>query len=93
MAATNLLIDGYTNAEQDRINQKYRVSPYYMMAMVNTWSLIFASCFLLVDVAWRGNGSQLAYVVNFLATYPAIVRDLLTFSFSNAVGQVFIYSM
>jgi UDP-galactose transporter B1 len=93
MAATNLLIDGFTNAEQDRINQKYRVSPYYMMAMVNTWSLIFASCFLLADVAWRGNGSQLAYVVNFLTTYPAIVGDLLTFSFSNAVGQVFIYSM
>lgn len=93
MAATNLLIDGFTNAEQDRIYQKSRVSPYYMMAMVNTWSLIFASCFLLVDLVVRGDGSQLAYTVNFLTTYPAIISDLLTFSFSNAVGQVFIYSM
>lgn len=88
MATTNLLIDGFTNAEQDRINQKYKVSPYYMMAMVNTWSLIFASAGLLVDLAWRGDASQLAYTVGFLTTYPAIVTDLLTFSFSNAVGQV-----
>lgn len=93
MAATNLLIDGFTNAEQDRIYQKSRVSPYYMMAMVNIWSLIFASCFLLSDLVLREDGSQLAYTVRFLTTYPAIIRDLLTFSFSNAVGQVFIYSI
>ncbi|EWM21922.1 udp-glc gal endoplasmic reticulum nucleotide sugar transporter [Nannochloropsis gaditana] len=93
MAIINLLIDGFTNAEQDRINKKHRVSPYYMMAMVNTWSLCFALSFLLLDLIWRNQGSQLAYTIHFLTAYPAIITDILTFSFSNALGQVFIYSI
>ena len=93
LAVTNLLIDGFTNAEQDRINQKHGVSPYFMMAMVNIWSLIFASFFLLADVLYRGQASELATAWSFLQDYPGVRADLVAFSFANALGQVFIYSI
>lgn len=93
LAMTNLTIDGFTNAEQDRINQKHGVSPYYMMAMVNIWSVCFATLFLLADLAYRGAGSELASLLAFVQRYPGVRLDLVSFAFANALGQVFIYSI
>ena len=93
LAMTNLTIDGFTNAEQDRINQKHGVSPYYMMAMVNIWSVSFAGLFLLADLAYRGAGSELASLIAFVQRYPGVRLDLVSFAFANALGQVFIYSI
>ena len=93
LAFTNLFVDGVTNAEQDRINHKYKVSPYYMMAMVNTWSLIFASIYLAGDFFYKGGASELSTLTTFLTNYPAVRLDLLAFAFSNALGQVFIFSI
>lgn len=93
LAMTNLTIDGFTNAEQDRINKKHGVSPYYMMAMVNIWSVCFAGLFLLADLAYRGAGSELASLLAFVQRYPGVRLDLVSFAFANALGQVFIYSI
>jgi solute carrier family 35 (UDP-galactose transporter), member B1 len=93
LAMTNLTIDGFTNAEQDRINQRHGVSPYYMMAMVNIWSLCFAGLYLLGDLLYRGAGSELASVLAFIQRYPGVRADLVSFAFANALGQVFIYSI
>ncbi len=93
LAMMNLTIDGFTNAEQDRINTRHGVSPYYMMTMVNIWSLSFAALYLLADFAYRGAASELATVLAFLQHYPGVRVDLLSFAFANALGQVFIYSI
>lgn len=94
LAMTNLTIDGFTNAEQDRINRRHGVSPYYMMAMVNVWSLSFAGLYLLGDLLYRGvAASELGTVAAFVQRHPGVRVDLVSFAFANALGQVFIYSI
>lgn len=88
LASTNLLIDGFTNAEQDRINRAYHPSPFYMMAMVNFWSVLLALAFLFCRYLYLGAHSEIAESLAFLAAHPSFRADLALFCVTNAVGQV-----
>lgn len=92
LAATNLVIDGFTNAEQDRLNRQHHPSPFWMMACVNVWGVLFALAYLLGGLAMYGPESQLSHAYSFFVSHPAIQRDLLHFCLANAFGQVFIFS-
>jgi hypothetical protein len=59
---TTALSGSYTNAYQDGINQRHRVSPFHMMLLINAWSALFAAAYLLAEAALLGPASELQQV-------------------------------
>lgn len=84
---------GFTNAEQDRINAKHKITSHYMMLMINSWSVVFQASYLIIDFYLHGKASQAVSAITFLRDYPSVRLDLLGFAFSNATGQMFIFAM
>lgn len=68
----NLILDGVTNAEQDRINSRFRPPGSFMMAAINLWILAFHVAYLAVGWAWHGADSEIVHALAFCATYPQV---------------------
>lgn len=78
--SVNLILDGVTNAEQDRINNRFKAPGSYMMLAINFWILTFHLVYLSASFAIYGAESELAQALHFMATFPevrAYVRDMI----------------
>lgn len=71
----NLLLDGVTNAEQDRINARFKAPGSYMMLAINFWILTFHAVYLGAGWAVFGPESELAKALYFMATFPEVCVD------------------
>lgn len=82
----NLALDGYTNASQDSIHEKYKdASAVHTMCWMNFWCGLY----------------YLAYLFGVTTTGPELIRfcvqhreagwDLLLFCLCGAIGQLFIF--
>ncbi|CAN0280197.1 unnamed protein product, partial [Ectocarpus fasciculatus] len=69
----NLLLDGVTNAEQDRINARFKAPGSYMMLAINFWILTFHAVYLGASWAVFGPESELAKALYFMATFPEVI--------------------
>lgn len=68
----NLILDGVTNAEQDRINARFKAPGSYMMLAINFWILTFHLAYLSASWAIYGPDSELAQALQFMATFPEV---------------------
>lgn len=68
----NLILDGVTNAEQDRINNRFKAPGSYMMFAINFWILTFHVVYLTAGWALYGGESELARAINFMITFPEV---------------------
>lgn len=87
LLATNLAIDGLTNATQDQIFHAYgrHVSGQHMMFFMNAIGAVFMTAYLLVG------SDELGQAYAFFNLYPAVIRDVLLFGLCGAIGQCFIF--
>ena len=89
----NLILDGYTNNEQDKIFASYRVAPLQMMANTNLWQSIFIMGYLSVSAALRGVSAELPRSVTMLLTCPTLQYDIALFCICACLGQVLIFTV
>ena len=82
----NLCCDGFTNATQDRINQKYKLPYLQMMLYMNAPSCLLLLVFLFNPI--NGSGPD---AIRFVTENPSLIWDILGFSVMGAVGQNFIF--
>lgn len=68
----NLVLDGVTNAEQDRINNRFKAPGSYMMLAINVWILTFHLVYLSGGWAIYGPDSELAQALRFMANFPEV---------------------
>lgn len=81
---TYLALDSFTTNWQDRLFQKYSISPVQVMAGVNFWSVLLT----LIPLLQRGT---LFTSVNFGLQHPAFFGDVTLSALCSAVGQLFIF--
>ena len=91
LVGLNLLLDGFTNATQDKIMKTHPdTSSFELMYNMNVcgtivhlaWLLLSPLCFDL---------SELQDALVFLSTYPEVRWDILLFCLTAATGQCFIF--
>lgn len=70
----NLVLDGVTNAEQDRINSRFKAPGSFMMLAINIWIFAFHAVYLSAGWMWYGQESELAQALRFFATFPQVPR-------------------
>jgi len=82
----NLAMDGYTNATQDAIHEKYRDSTaLYTMCWMNFWCGLYYIVYLF-GVTTTGTD-----LFRFCLVHQEAAWDLLLFCLCGAVGQLFIF--
>ena len=80
-----LVFDSFTGQYQARLfNEHPDISPYHMMFMVNTFSMVFSLITLV-------HTHELESAVDFVVTHPAMHIHLVVFSLCSTVGQLFIF--
>ncbi|KAI8914318.1 UAA transporter [Gorgonomyces haynaldii] len=84
---TNLLIDGATNATQDQIFKKFKISGTSMMFYMN----LFAAMMMTVFLIFNPYSSELQQALLFGTAHPQVFWDVLLFGLCGALGQVFIF--
>ncbi|CAM9148796.1 unnamed protein product [Choristocarpus tenellus] len=87
----NLMLDGVTNAEQDKINSSFSVPSFYMMAGINIWILTFHVVYLVLGAGVFGVDSELYRAWDFCLTFPEVIQNVVAFCGCAAVGQVFVF--
>lgn len=93
LVLVNLILDGYTNNEQDKIFASYRVSPLQMMANTNLWQSIFIMFYLFVSAMIQGLSAELPRAFAMLITCPSLQYDITLFCICACLGQVLIFSV
>jgi UDP-galactose transporter B1 len=103
LLGVNLLFDGLTNTVQDSIFTSFRgFSGQQMMCAQNIMSTLLTIAYLFLSPyiaetslgSWlglSGNGGELKEALAFVAKYPSVGWDVLSFAACGAVGQVFIF--
>ncbi|CAG8433903.1 12134_t:CDS:1 [Ambispora gerdemannii] len=86
LLSVSLLMDGVTNATQDQIFHKYKVTGQQMMLSMNLFSGTLMFGWLLIP--WN---LELGNAVAFCLEYPAVIKDIMLFSLCGALGQCFIF--
>jgi len=94
----NLILDGATNSTQDEVFSQYKVSGQQMMLWINLLCTILTSILSVLPLPYipvlhpsKGGESELKNALEFLRTHPSIIRPLLQFALTGALGQLFIY--
>ncbi|XP_022238954.1 solute carrier family 35 member B1-like isoform X2 [Limulus polyphemus] len=80
----SLSMDGFTGAIQERMRSEHQSKSGHMMLMMNIWS----TCYL--GVALLLTGEVWKFLV-FVQNYPYIIYNILMFSITSALGQMFIF--
>ncbi|KAL8281428.1 hypothetical protein RQP46_006112 [Phenoliferia psychrophenolica] len=97
----NLVLDGVVNSTQDEVFANYKIDGPQMMFFMNVCSTIITTVAMLVPSALTPSvlapaGSEdhwnaLATALAFIREHPTVVKDVLLFSLTGAVGQLFIF--
>lgn len=83
----NLTFDGFTNATQDSIKEKYpETGAWEIMLGMNLWGTIYNVVYMF---GWPEAGGFEA--VRFCQEHPEAARDILMYCLCGAVGQNFIF--
>ncbi|CAM9674799.1 unnamed protein product [Scytosiphon promiscuus] len=91
LVTVNLILDGVTNAEQDRINSRHKAPGSYMMLAINFWILTFHIIYLSAGWVVYGSESELAHALHFMATFPEVIKNVAAFCACAGTGQLFVF--
>jgi UDP-galactose transporter B1 len=89
----NLLLDGYTNNEQDLLFRKHGITTFQMMKNVNLWQVGYMLVYLLIGLMVRGEASELFRAGDMLMRCPGLRRDILLFGLCASTGQLLIFTV
>jgi hypothetical protein len=92
----NLILDGYTNNQQDAVFSSHKMSSLIMMKYTNMWQILWLSAFLVVSHAagWSGaGGSELFRAMNMVLHYEGVALDLVMFCLCACVGQMCVFQL
>ena len=93
LVSLNLLLDGYTNNEQDLIFDKLGATSLQMMKNVNLWTTVYISVFLSGGWFLFGENSELSSAYRAFIDCHELRYDILLFCVCAAVGQVLIFAV
>ncbi|CAA7395084.1 unnamed protein product [Spirodela intermedia] len=83
----NLAFDGFTNATQDSISQRYpKTTAWDIMLGMNLWGTVYNVVFMF---GWPGGSGYAA--ARFCREHPEAAWDILVYCLCGAVGQNFIF--
>ena len=83
----NLILDGFTNSTQDIIFKRNpTISGPHMMFGLNLMATILNMLYLVSPLT-----HELNYFISFVQDHPAILKDIIEFAISGAIGQIFIF--
>lgn len=80
----SLTMDGFTGAVQERMKADHQTKSVHMMYKMNLWSTFY----LLVICVGTG---EVFEFYSFVQRHPSIINDLILFSTTSAIGQLFIF--
>ncbi|KAF1740410.1 hypothetical protein MXB_3175 [Myxobolus squamalis] len=80
----SLLFDGLTGAIQERMRASYKVTSTHLMFFLNFWASLILIGICIIS------GEFLSFY-RFCVRSPTILKDILLFAISSAVGQCFIF--
>lgn len=101
----NLLLDGVVNSTQDQVFSLYKLDGPQMMFFMNVFSTLLTSIALILPTSLTPSFlvptpdssllepayNALSSALEFIATHPTVTRDILLFSLTGAIGQLFIF--
>ena len=93
LVAMNLLLDGYTNNEQDRIFESLHATSLQMMKNVNLWTTFYISSYLFLGYLVQRGNSEIAGAYKSFSNSQELRFDILLFCICAAVGQVLIFAV
>jgi UDP-galactose transporter B1 len=93
LVALNLLLDGYTNNEQDQIFEKLGATSIQMMKYVNLWTSFYISTYLFIGWILFRDQSEVLGAYNSFSHSKELRFDILMFCICAAVGQVLIFAV
>lgn len=86
LCIANLLLDGYTNAEQDEVQKRFKATgTVHTMCWMNFWSALYYTVYLF------GVSTSGVQLLAFCKQHPSAACDVLIFCLCGAVGQLFIF--
>ena len=88
-----MLLDGYTNNEQDQIFDKLGATSLQMMKNVNLWTTIYISIYLSGGWFLFGENSEFSSAYRAFSDSHELRYDILLFCVCAAVGQVLIFAV
>jgi len=92
----NLILDGYTNNQQDAVFTRHKVSSLVMMKYTNMWQILWLGGFLVLSylVGWGGEGgSELSRASLVLLHYEGAFTDLVLFCVCACAGQLCVFRL
>lgn len=82
----SLLCDGFTGPLQERLMRGDQVPSLCLMQSCNLW----AAFYMLIVLVFQTTASL---ALQFCIQHPEVIIDIALFSFSSAMGQIFIYEV
>jgi UDP-galactose transporter B1 len=93
LVVINLILDGYTNNEQDAIFSKHKSSPLQMMKWTNAWQVIFILIYLNFTWIIYGTKSELPQAANIMLQSSTACQEICLFCLCACAGQMLIFSV
>ena len=93
LVSLNLLLDGYTNNEQDRIFENLGATSLQMMKNVNLWTTFYISSYLSLGYLIQGQKSEFSSAYRSFVNSRELRYDITLFCICAAVGQVLIFAV
>ncbi|KAK4701879.1 solute carrier family 35 (UDP-galactose transporter), member B1, partial [Phenoliferia sp. Uapishka_3] len=97
----NLILDGVVNSTQDEVFKNYRIDGPQMMFFMNVFSTAITVVAMMVPSALTPgflapagadqHFNALSTALSFISEHPAVLKDILLFSITGAIGQLFIF--
>lgn len=97
----NLILDGIVNSTQDQVFTVYTLDGPQMMLFMNIFSTLLTSSVLLfptsltpslfVPLDSSNSFNALSSALAFISSHPTVLRDIVLFGLTGAVGQLFIF--
>jgi adenosine 3'-phospho 5'-phosphosulfate transporter B2 len=100
LIAMYLAFDGFTSTTQERLFKNYKMSTYNQMLYVNLSSAVLGFLALILPNSFTSSGHSSAdggdalrlwTSLDFVITYPAMLRDGIVLSLCSSLGQLAIY--
>ena len=92
LVSLNLLLDGYTNNEQDEIFKERQASSIELMKNVNLWSVLYIVVYLAIDWMTQKT-SEISRSSHMFLNNAEVRFDILMFCLCAAVGQVLVFKV
>ncbi|KAM0746835.1 UAA transporter [Meredithblackwellia eburnea MCA 4105] len=97
----NLVLDGIVNSTQDEVFSTFKIDGPQMMFFMNVFSTLITTVAMLVPsvltpsflapVGSESHFNALSQALSFITSHPSVTKDIILFSLTGAVGQLFIF--